>query len=303
MFVCLLFYRPHEISYLAALPPSPRAGAVAGGPARAGKHAHREHARMPYNFSTKKSYADAFQKQNRTRAHPLIYVTAEIFKKITNMPLPKFSLHFAFSWSPYFSNRTESYSSQIEFAGPHGITENQATYLHCGGEARAKKRARPPATCRKASTGKTEADTGPEGCGSPAAFPSPCLGDSSTKTTIMTVQTKLCRLRILNGESFRSVRQVISCCFTPRNFSLSEYYGVLISSSNRVHGPRNCSQEGSRTASRFIIQVDRDGQSNCSQLGSRPSPANKPCLCRGDSRRSSGQTRRRSASDGCRKGR
>ena len=56
------------------------------------------------------------------------------------MPLPKFSLQFAFSWS--VSNRTESYSSQIEFAGPHGITENQATYLRCGGEARAKKRAR-----------------------------------------------------------------------------------------------------------------------------------------------------------------
>ena len=80
-------------------------------------------------------------------------------KKKTNMPLPKFSLQFAFSWSVYFSNRTESYSSQIEFAGPHGITENQATYLHCGGEARAKKRAKPPTTCRKASTGKTGADT------------------------------------------------------------------------------------------------------------------------------------------------
>ena len=103
------------------------------------------------------------------------------------MPLPKFSLQFAFSWSVSFSNRTESYSSQIEFAGPHGITENQATYLHCGGEDRAKKRARPPATCRKASTGKTGAGTGPEGCGAPAIFPSPYLGDSSTKTTIMTV--------------------------------------------------------------------------------------------------------------------
>ena len=55
----------------------------------------------------------------------------------------------------------------------------------------------------------------------------------------------------------------------------------------------NCSQDGSRTASRFAIQVNRDGRSNCSQLGSRPSPANKPCLCRGDSRRSSGHTRRR----------
>ena len=30
-------------------------------------------------------------------------------KKKTNMPLPKFSLQFAFSWSVYFSNRTESY--------------------------------------------------------------------------------------------------------------------------------------------------------------------------------------------------
>ena len=100
----------------------------------------RARARMPYNFSTKKSYADAFQKQNRTRAHAVVYVTAEIFKKgkkKTNMPLPKFSLQFAFSWSVYFSNRTESYSSQIEFAGPHGITENQVTCLHCGGEARA----------------------------------------------------------------------------------------------------------------------------------------------------------------------
>ena len=104
-----------------------------------------------------------------------------------------------------------------------------------------------------------------------------------------------------NGESFRSARQVISCCFTTRNISWSESVGGLISSSNRAHGPRNCSQEGSRTASRFAIQVNRDGRSNCSQLGSRPFPANKPCLCRGDSRRSSGQTRRRSASNGCRK--
>ena len=131
----------------------------------------RARARMPYNFSTKKSYADAFQKQNRTRAHAVVRnCRQKKGKKKTNMPLPKFSLQFAFSWSVYFSNRTESYSSQIEFAGPHGITENQATYLHCGGEARAKKRARPPATCRKASRGKTGADTGPEGCGSPAVF-------------------------------------------------------------------------------------------------------------------------------------
>ena len=177
------------------------------------------------------------------------------------MPLPKFSLQFAFSWSVYFSNRTESYSSQIEFAGPYGITENQATYLHCGGEARAKKRARPPATCRKASTAKTGADTGPEGCGSPAVFTSPYLGDSSTKTTIMTVHVN----KIMQAAP--SQRRIISISeasnqllFHSQKFWLSESYGVLISFSNRVHGPRNCSQEGSRTASRFAIQVDRDGR-------------------------------------------
>ena len=37
----------------------------------------RARARMPYNFSTKKSYADAFQKQNRTRAHVVVYVTGD----------------------------------------------------------------------------------------------------------------------------------------------------------------------------------------------------------------------------------
>ena len=173
-----------------------RAGAVvAGGPARrAGNHSHREHARACRTTSQRKNRcADAFQKQNRTRARMLSYTSLPRFskkgKKKTNMPLPKFSLQFAFSWSVYFSNRTESYSSQIEFAGPHGITENQATYLHL---------------------------------------------------------TQSRRLRHLNGESFRSVRQVISCCFTTRNFSWSESVGGLISSSNRAHGPRNCSQEGSR---------------------------------------------------------
>ena len=183
--VCLLvclsaFYRPHNICPLCgAASECPRAAkpsraAPRGRPRASGQACTaRARARMLYNFSTKKSYADAFQKQNRTRAHAVVYVTAEIFKKgkkKTNMPLPKFSLQFAFSWSVYFSNRTESYSTQIEFAGTHGITENQATYLHCGGEARAKKRARPPATCRKASRRKTGADTGPERCGSPAVF-------------------------------------------------------------------------------------------------------------------------------------
>ena len=47
------------------------------------------------------------------RVHAVVYVTAEIFKKgkkKTNyMPLPKFRLQFAFSWSVYISNRSESY--------------------------------------------------------------------------------------------------------------------------------------------------------------------------------------------------
>ena len=184
--VCLsAFYRPHDICPLcgAASEYSVSSQAVAGGPAPRARASMQllKHVRACRTFSQRKNgCADAFQKQNRTRAHAVVYVTAEIFKKsekekpTCHFPC-KFSLQFAISWSFYFSNRTESYSSQIEFAGPHGITENQATYLHCGGEARAKKRARPPATCRKASTAKTGADTGPEGCGAPAVFPSPCL--------------------------------------------------------------------------------------------------------------------------------
>ena len=168
--VCLLvcwsaFYRPHEISYFAALPPSPRAGAV-GRPRASGQACTaRARARMPYNILLNEKIVALIVmpfKNKTVRGRMLSYTYLPRFskkgKKKTNMPLPKFSLQFAFSWSVYFSNRTESYSSQIEFAGPHGITENQATYLHCGGEARAKKRARPPATCRKASTGKTGAD-------------------------------------------------------------------------------------------------------------------------------------------------
>ena len=107
-------------------------------------------------------------------------------KKKTNMPLPKYSSQFAFSWSVYFSNRTESYSSQIEFAGPHGITENQATYLHCGGEARAKKRARPPAgDMQKGEHGKDGSRHRPGGMWSACGVPKPV--PRSTKTTIMTV--------------------------------------------------------------------------------------------------------------------
>ena len=98
------------------------------------------------------------------------------------MPLPKFSLQFAFSWSVYFSNPTESYSSQIEFAGPHGITENQATYLHCGGEARAKKTA---GDMQKGEHGKDGSRHRSGGMWIACRLPKPV--PRSTKNTIMTV--------------------------------------------------------------------------------------------------------------------
>ena len=59
--VCLLvclsaFYRPHDICPLCgAASECPRAGAVAGGPARAGKHAQREHARACRTTSQRKN--------------------------------------------------------------------------------------------------------------------------------------------------------------------------------------------------------------------------------------------------------
>ena len=120
--VCLLFIGHTTFVHFAALPPSVREQEPSRAAPRARASMHlREHARACRTTSQRKNHcADAFQKQNRTRAHAVVYVTAEIFKKgkkKTNMPLPKFSLQVAFSWSVYFSNRTESYSSQIEFAG------------------------------------------------------------------------------------------------------------------------------------------------------------------------------------------
>ena len=137
MFVCLLFIGHTTFVHFAALPSStPRAAK----PSRAAPHARwqactaREHARACRTTSQRKNRcADAFQKQNRTHAHTVVYVTAEIFKKgkkKTNMPLPKFSLQFAFPWSVYFSNRTESYSSQIEFPGHYW--QEETSYLIFG---------------------------------------------------------------------------------------------------------------------------------------------------------------------------
>ena len=86
LLVCLsAFYRPHDSSYLAALPPSPRAGAVRRPRASGQACTARARARMPYNIHLNEKIvaliADAFQKQNRTRAHAVVYVPAEIFKK------------------------------------------------------------------------------------------------------------------------------------------------------------------------------------------------------------------------------
>ena len=114
MFVCLsAFYWPHDICPLCgAASEWPRESRSRRGRPRATGQActARARARMLYNFSTNNSYAEAPFKNKTVRAHAVVYVTAEIFKKgkkKTNMPPPKFSLQFAFSWSLYFSNRTE----------------------------------------------------------------------------------------------------------------------------------------------------------------------------------------------------
>ena len=123
-FVGLLFIGHTTFVHFAALPPSGREQEPSSRAARRERasactcESTRAHAvQLLYEKIAALIY-DAFQKQSRTRAHAVVYVTGEIFKKKTNMPLPKFSLQFAFSWSVYFSSGTESYSSQIEFAGP-----------------------------------------------------------------------------------------------------------------------------------------------------------------------------------------
>ena len=132
-FVCLLFIGQTTFVHFAALPPStPRAAKPSRRPrARgAGKRMHSEstraHAVQPLNEKIA-ALMPFKNKSVRARACCRIRNCRDFQKKgkkKTNMPLPKFSLQFAFSWSVYFSNRTESYSAQIEFAGPHGIICN-----------------------------------------------------------------------------------------------------------------------------------------------------------------------------------
>ena len=73
LLVCLLFIGHTTFVHFAALPPSGReqdqpSSRAAPRAARASACTARARARMPYNFSTKKSYADAFQKQLAVRA-------------------------------------------------------------------------------------------------------------------------------------------------------------------------------------------------------------------------------------------
>ena len=105
-FVGLLFIGHTTFVHFAALPPSGRESRISRRRerprARRQEHAQREHARACRTISQQKNRcADAFQKQNRTRARMLSYTLLPRFskkgKKKTNMLLPKFSLQFAFS--------------------------------------------------------------------------------------------------------------------------------------------------------------------------------------------------------------
>ena len=124
MCVCLsvcwsAFYRPHDICPLcgAASEYSESSQAVAGGAVRASgqAHAQREHAHAHAVQLLNEKIAALMPFKNKTvRARACCHVrNSRDFqkkgKKKTNMPFPKFSLQFAFSWSVYFSNRTESY--------------------------------------------------------------------------------------------------------------------------------------------------------------------------------------------------
>ena len=140
-FVCLsVFYRPHDICPLcgAASEYSERAAKPSrAAPRAAGK---RMHSARRASACTARTRAHAVQLLNEKVAALMPFKNKTVHAraccrirncrdfqkkgKKTNMPLPKFSLQFDFSWSVYFSNRTESYSSQIEFAGPHGIICN-----------------------------------------------------------------------------------------------------------------------------------------------------------------------------------
>ena len=128
MCVCLsAFYRPHDICPLCgAASESRRAGAVESRAApcdRASMHSESTRAQAVQLLNKKNRTLRWCLSKTKTYARSCCCIRncrdfQKKGKKKTNMPLPKFSLQFAFSWSVYFSNRTESYSAQIEFADP-----------------------------------------------------------------------------------------------------------------------------------------------------------------------------------------
>ena len=87
LLACLLFIGHTTFVHFEALPPStPRAAKPSRAAPRARRrqacmHSESTHAHAIQLHNEKNRCADAFQKQNRTRAHAVVYVTAEIFRK------------------------------------------------------------------------------------------------------------------------------------------------------------------------------------------------------------------------------
>ena len=308
-FVCLLFIGHTTFVHFAALPPSGREqdqpSSRAAPRARASACTARARARMPYNFSTKKSlrwclsktkpYARAYcrirncrDSQKKGKRKPTCHFPSSVyslpslgvftFRIVLNRILHKSSL-----LAPMESRRTRRPTFTAEERLERRREQDRRRHAW------------------KASRGKTGADTGPEGCGSPAVFTPRNTATTrwSTKNTIMTVHVNPIT------QAAPSQRRIISISEASNQF-LFHYQkffvewicwriNIFLKSCSRSKKlqpggkpnsfafrnpgrPRrsiNCSRDGSRTASRFAIQVNRDGRSNCSQLGSRPSPANK----------------------------
>ena len=107
----------------------------------------------------------------------------------------------------------------------------------------------------------------------------------------------------LHGENFKTVQDTqrdthVGC----RSTGPKRRHSVTQSRSQETDVLHGGCKKRSRRTSCFAVQFNRDGRRNCSPEENRQS-SNKPFMRVGDSRRSSGQTRRRSASDGCCNGR
>ena len=160
----------------------PRAGSavVASGPARAGKcmHVHSESTRAhAVQLLNEKITALMHFKNKNVRARMLSYTRLPRFSKrkpTCHFPSSVFSLPslgvFTFR---IVLNRILHKSSLL--APMESRRTRRPTFTAEERLERRREQDRRPATCRNASTAKTGADTGPEGCGAPAVFPSPCL--------------------------------------------------------------------------------------------------------------------------------